>query len=135
MLIPTPTLMAQGVFPFLGTFLADLGMLDTVMQDCLEVREPGAGQHGQEARIQVGVGRGWVLGGESPLLSPEVTAPGKPLWHWSILLLLGMTRPRKLPVPVTQAGGAAELPHCKAEGGFVGVGPLLQEVPTEGREM
>lgn len=36
----TPT---QGVVPFLGTFLTDLFMLDTAMEEYLEVRGPGDG--------------------------------------------------------------------------------------------
>ena len=39
-LIPTLPLMTQGVVPFLGTFLTELVMLDTAMEDYLEVGEP-----------------------------------------------------------------------------------------------
>lgn len=39
-LIPNPPLVTQGVVPYLGTFLTDLVMLDTAMEDYLEVGEP-----------------------------------------------------------------------------------------------
>lgn len=41
-LTPNLPLMTQGVVPYLGTFLTDLGMLDTAMEDYLEVGEPEA---------------------------------------------------------------------------------------------
>lgn len=34
--------MAQAVVPFLGMFLTDLVMLDTVMNDYVDVSDPGA---------------------------------------------------------------------------------------------
>lgn len=40
--------MAQGVVPFLGTFLTDLVMLDPVMQDYLEVGELGQSRGEQD---------------------------------------------------------------------------------------
>ena len=39
-LIPNLPLMTQGVVPYLGTFLSDLVVLDTAMEDYLEVGEP-----------------------------------------------------------------------------------------------
>lgn len=45
-LIPTLPLMTQGVVPYLGTFLTKLIMLDTAMEDYVEVGEPEDGGGG-----------------------------------------------------------------------------------------
>ena len=41
--ITTPTLMAQCVIPFLHSLLHYLQLLDTEMEDCLQVSEAGGG--------------------------------------------------------------------------------------------
>lgn len=55
----SPPPVAQGVVPFLGTYLKYLVMLDTVMGDSVHVSDPGAGGVG---RVPEAWGRG---GGES----------------------------------------------------------------------
>ena len=70
-------------------------LTDLAMQDYLEVREPGARTAGPGSQ---------GLGGGSPLLSPEITAPGRPLPRWGFLLLLGRTEWRWFP----------ELPYGKS---------------------
>lgn len=62
--------MAQGVVPFLGTYLTDLVMLHTAMGDSVHVSDPGAGGEGRvpEARgweslargPHEGEGQGWA---------------------------------------------------------------------------
>lgn len=61
--------MAQGLVPFLGTFLNYLLLLDTNMEDYLEVSEPGGGAGDQDSEI-------WE---ERLALRPELATLGKVL--------------------------------------------------------
>ncbi|XP_070365774.1 ral guanine nucleotide dissociation stimulator-like isoform X3 [Equus asinus] len=105
----------QGIVPFLGTMLTDLIMLDTAMEDYVNVSEAG----GQKGMTRLGLGKTQSqyqdLSGQNVVTSCHDSLPGSPV-GWGSVPLLGM-RERRLhvePVPGPQAGEAAELPACRA---------------------
>ncbi|XP_070365784.1 ral guanine nucleotide dissociation stimulator-like isoform X2 [Equus asinus] len=105
----------QGIVPFLGTMLTDLILLDTAMEDYVNVSEAG----GQKGMTRLGLGKTQSqyqdLSGQNVVTSCHDSLPGSPV-GWGSVPLLGM-RERRLhvePVPGPQAGEAAELPACRA---------------------
>lgn len=59
--LTTPTLISQGVVPFLGMFLYHLKLLDIGMADDLEVSEPGGGDREQDPEVWVARALHWDL--------------------------------------------------------------------------